>query len=229
MANSQPNDPDNDTMQVYTGVSGRDKSWYSYFGSVNAINGILDHSGLRFDFFLGYGKFKYSYPQSSSHNGIISNVNLGPGYEIVDEDNRFFFSAGPYYRRNTLSPVDPLNTSTGSKIGCYLSSDVSCWMSRELSFEFNIAYGSIMDELWTRARPGYSFHTHSIKIGPEINLEKQHNFKEIRVGGFLALGHFRNAEVCFNAGHASYKFKSNTLSSPRKKGVYTGLNYSYRF
>ncbi|MEI7494363.1 MAG: hypothetical protein WCJ92_07210, partial [Alphaproteobacteria bacterium] len=79
MANSQPNDPDNDTMQVYTGVSGRDKSWYSYFGSINAINGILDRSGFRFDFFLGYGKYKYADPQSSSHNGIISNVNLGPG------------------------------------------------------------------------------------------------------------------------------------------------------
>ena len=41
MANSQPNDPDNDTMQVYTGVSGRDKSWYSYLpGSKMKCNAL---------------------------------------------------------------------------------------------------------------------------------------------------------------------------------------------
>ncbi|MBP9829751.1 MAG: cellulose biosynthesis protein BcsS [Proteobacteria bacterium] len=228
-ANSQPNGPDNDTRQIYTGVGGRDKAWYAYLASVGAIDGILDRSGFRYDIFLGYGKYKYNDSRATNHNGIISSVNLGIGYEAVIENNRFFLSVGPYYRSNKVSPADSVNNSTGSKIGYYIASDTNFWISREYTFEFNLSYGSIVDEIWTRARPGYTFDSSRVKIGPECSFEKQRNFKELRLGGFLALGHFRNAEVCFNAGHASYKFKSNTLSSPRKKGAYAGLNYSYRF
>ncbi len=229
MADSQPDGPDRDTRQIYTGVSGRDKAWYAYLGSVGAINGILDRSGFRYDLFLGYGKYKYSDSSAASHNGIISNVNVGAGYEVVNENNRFFLSFGPYYRNNKVSPADSANHSTGSKIGYYLASDSNIWISKEYTFEFNLSYGSIVDEIWTRIRPGYTFDLARTKVGPECTFEKQRNFKELRLGGFVAFGHFRNAEICLNAGHANYKFKSNTLSSPRKKGAYAGLNYSYRF
>ena len=229
MADSQRNGPDSDTRQIYTGVTGRDKAWYTYLGSVGAIKGILDRSGFRYDLFLGYGKYKYSDSNTASHNGIISNFNVGAGYEAVSGNNRFFLSFGPYYRNNKVSPADPVNHSTGSKIGYYLASDSNLWISKEHTFEFNISYGSIVDEIWTRIRPGYTFDLSCTKVGPECTFEKQRNFKELRLGGFIALGHFRNIEICFNAGHADYKFKSNTISSPRKKGSYAGLNYSYRF
>jgi hypothetical protein len=215
---------------VFTGISDRASSWYSYAGTVYSLNQNLDASGwlLRAD--LGGGQ--YSYVTSGFQGrirGSIFDSSAGIGYKYAEKNWNVSGVVGPNFRDKILNVTIPTDSSI-SRVGAKLNLDLYA-KTDSIVWSAIGQYSTIDNSTWDRARVGYQFDVMKLTVGPEFSYCRgddgpSSGYDEYRTGGFVSwrLNHFIN--ISLSSGYANYKGFSGGNSSSSVYGE-LGLSFDY--
>lgn len=221
---------DKKAFDVFTGFGGRDNSWYTYAGSVYALNGDLNSSGWFARAQIGGGQYSYqSQAIQGRVRGTLFDASLGFGYKhYFDQDWSLSGYVGPHYRTRDLNVPDPLSNVTDSdKVGALVGLEFTGF-SGPIYFNGIGQYSTIENSVWSRLRVGYDFSSVNIIVGPEGLYFRDHQFDEYRGGAFITIQLNELINLSLSGGYAEYQnnFGGNNNSNSSPYGD-VGLSFSF--
>lgn len=182
----------------FTGFSVSDDSIYGYLGANYAFNGDIDSSGWIANGVYGHGE--YEYDTTVKIDGTVDQVDLGVGYQWVNDKGRTSVTVGGLFVEHDLSPSDPTNPVEGDDFGL----KVKVMMTRSFDHGLNGLvmgdYATSFDSYWSRA--SLTKDIASFQLGPEIIAMGNEEWDEIRYG--LTLGGIQvgPADISISGGYA---------------------------
>jgi hypothetical protein len=224
---------DKHAFNVFTGFGGRNSSWYSYAGTVFALNGDINSSGWYLRSQIGGGQYAYSTPAIQGRvRGSLFDADLGIGYkQYFGPDWSLQGFVGPHYRDRDLNIVDPgSNVTSSDKVGArtglqFTGTPNSFYVSGIGQ------YSTVDNAVWSRLRLGYKITPEDVTVGPEGLYFGDKDFDEYRGGAFVKFPINDMIELSFSGGYTSFTSQGgnqggthNSNSSPYGD---VGLSFSF--
>ena len=217
-------------FNVYTGVGGRNSSWYTYAGTVYAVNGDLESSGWILRSQIGGGQYAYQSAAIQGRvRGTLFDAYLDGGYkQFIDKDWSLTGYVGVHYRDRDLNVVDPFSNITSSdKVGAHVGLEFN-GAAESLYFNGIAQYSTVENSVWSRLRVGYDFSSVNVIVGPEALYLRDTNFDEYRGGAFVTIQLNELISLSLSGGYANYEDNfggsNNSNSSP-----YGDIGLSFNF
>jgi len=205
---------------AFVGGDIREKSKYSYLGTVFALDHPLGGHGWIGRAVVGYGQFDYSSTgvPGGKVDGSVTNFDVGVGYEFtVDKKHHASLHVGPDYQRIDSDPVDVKNKSRGSTYGVRFGAEALTDPEAMFGLELDASVSTANRTYYGRGRVGYKINM--IHVGPEINFLGSKSYREQRYGAFLS-ANFDRWSLGINTGYSTSKGRTATK---RIKSAYIGL------
>ena len=210
----------------FLGADAREDAWYSYGGVNYAFNGDKSTSGFIAQAMVGYGEYEYA-TLLGGVDGEVTEMDLGLGYQWVLPSYRVSLLAALNLADHDLSgnPIDLANNSVnGDEAGFKPKLDI--WNTDTSSFLYGgtFTYSTAYETYWNRVM--FAAHVGNVYVGPEVVLQGNEEYEEVRAGVALAglqLG-------CANIGASvGYSWAEPEQGTEDQEGVYAGLHLSFDF
>src|SRR5262249_37766703 len=136
-----PEQPQVDSVSVYTGVEAVKDAWFFYGGAEVALNGDMSRRGFLIQGLGGIGNYKYlnsAVPGGTVH-GDITEASGFLGYQFFAGNAQFKTFVGVDWQDNSLHPPDPANPVSGSHAGVVITADLAPKETRRFYYDL---YGS---------------------------------------------------------------------------------------
>lgn len=213
---------------LFAGIDGRGSAWYSYAGTVYALNHDIDSSGWLLRGLVGGGEYNYT---TSSFNGKVRGAlfdnKVGIGYKFAQQDWSITGAVGPHFRDKMMNvelPGDGSNTRVGAVFNLDFNATTGPVLWNALT-----EYSTIENSSWDRLRVGYQIEGAplGITVGPEFTFNHDHNFFEYRGGAFVSFKVTDDVSFSVSTGYAKYAVE--VAGNNHSDSVYGdfGLTYSY--
>ncbi|MEP4036430.1 cellulose biosynthesis protein BcsS [Pseudophaeobacter sp.] len=212
------------STSVFTGVELAEDSYTIYGGLVTALNRDINSSGALLRFSAVYGEYEYA--TTGVPGGIVdidgTSFDLMLGYQWVGTKATTSVYLGAEYRDNSLSPADPLNSTSGDETGVKAQFEVFSTDGSMPGSSLIASYSTAYDSYFVRGRLGFS--AGSLHLGPEVTALGNDEFDATKVGVFLGgikLGN--SADLSLSLGYSDNSGSTNT------DGIYGGIGVSFQF
>ncbi|MFZ2208769.1 MAG: cellulose biosynthesis protein BcsS [Porticoccaceae bacterium] len=212
-----------DGTVLFGGVDGREKSFYSYLGIIDHLNGDIASDGILLRAFGSYGEYDYrsAAVAGGKVNADVATFDAMIGYQKGVDNLLLRGYAGLDYEDHDLSPNNPYDSNRGSDVGVKVQGEVETGYASEYYANVIGSYGTAKDRYWVRLRGGYNFDGYV--VGPEALLTGTHESDEQRIGAFMTLTNFGRVGLSVSTGY------SDTSDRRGGSSLYGTLELSTRF
>jgi hypothetical protein len=172
---------------LFGGIDGREKSYYSYLGIREHLNGSIASDGILLRAFGLYGEYDYKSTAVAGGkvDADVAAFDAMIGYQKGLDDLFLRGYVGLDYEDHDLSPNNPFDSNRGSDVGVKVQGEIETGDLSRYYAGFIGSYGTAKDRYWARLRGGYNFGGYI--LGPEGLLTGTDESDEQRIGAFLTL------------------------------------------
>lgn len=203
--------------EVTAGFNVAPQSLYWYGEVYHAFNGDLAKGGalLRVSSSLAAYNYEASLARSSEIDGLLYQVDVMPGYQIVRGGATFGAYLGFDFQDSQLSPNDPTNAVNGSKGGIKIALSYEYDEKKHpITGSLNGEYSSVFDTYYAEARLGLRFGD-KLVLGPEAEADGDTGYNGQTLGGYATYTFDVTEDVSFDATLAAgHQFISGGGSGP---------------
>lgn len=213
----------------FLGGNAREDAWYTYGGVNYAFNGDTSTSGFIAQAMVGYGEYEYAtgtFPLGGVE-GEVTEMDFGLGYQWVLPSYRVSLLAALNLADHDLtgSPADLADNSVnGDEAGFKPKLDIWNTDTSSILYGGTFTYSTAYESYWNRVL--VAAHVGSVYVGPEVILQGNEEYEEVRAG--LALTGLQLG--CANIGASvGYSWAEPEQGADEQEGVYAGLHLSFSF
>lgn len=212
-----------DATVLFGGIDGREKSYYSYLGVREHLNGDIASDGILLRALGAYGEYDYrsAAVAGGKVNADVATFDAMIGYQKGLDDIFLRGYVGFDYEDHDLSPKNPYDSNRGSDVGVKVQGELETGYTSEYYASVIGSYGTAKDRYWARLRGGYNFDGYI--LGPEALVTGTHESDEQRIGAFMTLTNLGQVGLSVSTGYSD--------TSDRRGGSswYGTLELSTRF